>query len=171
MISSGNQNQGRGPAALREFEAILNKNDGFVGEAGLRAAQLYVEMDSRDRAMEALTKASRDTNVNEAALETVRGRIQLAEGNDAGAREAFRKAVSADPLYAPAHLESGLWYVRRQVINEGIRELEQYLALVDPNDPKARALEVQALVSQLEQSMSGDAATPGVRAGETRREP
>ncbi|MCP4645097.1 MAG: tetratricopeptide repeat protein [bacterium] len=156
------QARGQNQDALRELELLADMNNAISGHAGVHAAQIHLALGSRDRAVTALTKASRKEGVNQAAVDTVRGRIAVLEGNDAEAREAFRRAIGRDPSYAPARLENGLWYIRNAVTAEGIRELEQYLALVDENDPNARALEVGALVSQLRQSMS-----PGGAGGDT----
>ncbi|MBN2308989.1 MAG: tetratricopeptide repeat protein, partial [Candidatus Hydrogenedentes bacterium] len=156
---------GQNESAIKAFEAIARAQGPFAGRAALCAAQSYIEMNSLERATDALERATRGKGISEAEIETLQARIHVLEGDDAAARAALRRAISRDSSYAPARLESGLLYIRRQVLSEGVRELELYLSLVDPEDPSARALEVGALVEQLKQSQQSESAAAPAPAG------
>ena len=73
------------------------------------------------------------------------------------AQDAFRKAGQMDPSYPPVHLENGILQITRGNVPEGIRELERYLELVDPENPESGTKEVQGLIDQLKQSAQAPA--------------
>ena len=148
---------GRTQSAIREFEAVLRGTSPYAGPAALEAAQAHLSLDKRDTASNSLDTAVAKGNVSEAAVETLRGRIAALDGDEQAAREAFRRAISADPGYAPARLENGLWHIRNNVVSEGVRELEQYLTMVSPEDVGTRTEEVKAFLNQLRESMGGGA--------------
>lgn len=140
--------------ALSEFETIAETSGPYQSRAAVQAARLHLAQANPDRALQVLNRAPAPaTPTDVAELETVRGRAHMALGDLDSARDAFRKALQADANYAPAHLENGLLLVQRQDLSEGIRELERYLKLVDPEQPDAGVSEVRALVSQLQRSV------------------
>ena len=143
--------QARGllPEALSEFEAVSEQQDPLAFEALLRMADIHLAQGNAQPARGAISQADQSGR-SSPALYTLKGRMHAATGTDGPAREAFTKALQMDPSYAPAHLESGLLYVKQQVLGEGIRALERYLELVGSNVEGTRATEIRALVDQLE---------------------
>jgi len=153
-----------GAEALHYFE-ILGEEPGLLAvEANIQAAHLYLVQNDLDGAREAVERAV-GFGGGGAVLETLRGRIQVRDGQIREAQNAFKRAIQADPSYAPAHLENGLAYVKREVFTEGVRELVRYLSLVDRTAEGARAVEVEALVQQLEQTLGQTAVSSATAVG------
>ncbi len=154
--------QGRGltPEAINAFELAAAKQGPLASEALVRIGELQLLQGNPQKARDAIEKAEA-AGVSTAALYTIRGRLHLALGEDDKARENFAKALKADSNYAPAHLENGLLQIKQQSIEEGVRELEKYLALIDPTQPGTRAAEVQAMVNHLKQAAGKQAAPAG----------
>lgn len=75
-----------------------------------------------------------------------RGITAFSEGDIAGAAEAFEEAVRLAPGSAEAHTNLGLVYLQLSRIDEGIRELEQAVAL-DPQ-PVRTQLQLAAAYAQ-----------------------
>ncbi len=138
--------------ALRQFENLGQQRGPLAVEANIQAAHLYLEQNDTEHALEAVELAA-SFGGGGAVLDTLRGRVEARAGQTRQAQNAFKRAIQADPSYAPAHLENGLAYVKREVFTEGVRELERYLSLVDPQEEGARAAEVRALVEQLKQTL------------------
>ena len=146
------QGLGLKPEALGTFEQLMRMDQSpYSLDAALRAAAIYLEDGDADRAMDAVERAARQ-GANSASFHTIRGRVLARMQNDTQAQDAFRSAVQADSSYAPAHLENGLMYVRRNMFSEGIRALERYLETIDPTLPDARVEQIRALIEQLRQS-------------------
>lgn len=138
--------------AVSEFEAQSKGSGPYAGAALVNLAQIHLAQGNLDKARDTADKAAAQGN-NTAPLLTVRGRILARTNNDTNAQDMFKKAIQADPNYAPAHLENGLLYVKRQVLTEGIRELERYIQLASVSIQEAgRITEIQALVDQLKQA-------------------
>ena len=149
--------------ALQEFEALGQQRGGFAVEANIHAAHLCLAEGDDERAQQAIERASSFGGAG-AVFETMRGRVMARTGQLRQAQTAFRKAVQDDPSYAPAHLEYGLALIRRELFDDAVPELDEYLNLVDRKDPEARTDEVQTLVDQLRQTL-GEEAPPASRAG------
>jgi len=133
------------PDAVAEFEKLVSAKGPYAKEAAVQLARASIARDDIEKARQALEQAS-VLGAQGAEVDTLRGRILLMTGDETGAQGAFRKAVSVDPRYAPAHLENGLLYIRRQAVEEGIEELQTYLDLIGPEGTDR---EVEMLVSQL----------------------
>ncbi|MCC6698535.1 MAG: tetratricopeptide repeat protein [Candidatus Hydrogenedentes bacterium] len=144
--------------AIAAFEEISAGQGPFAAKASIHLARLYLAQQTPDRGLEAINRitASLDGTAG-AELETVRGRIHQAMGEIESAQDAFRKAGQMDASYPPVHLENGILQVSRGNVAEGIRELERYLELVNPEDPESGAKEVQGLINQLKQSAQAPA--------------
>ena len=154
------------PEALGVFENLMRQDQSpHAAESALRAAALYLEEGDAGRAMDAIERAERQ-GLRSAAYYTMRGRVLAGLGRETEAQDAFRSAVQANPDYAPAHLENGLLYVRRQMFTEGIRALQRYTDTIDPNLPDARVDQVLALIEQLKQT---ERDAPARRGGRTAR--
>lgn len=156
-LLAGGQRQG----ALSEFESLTKANRGYAAEAALQTARIYLTQGDTPRAQAAIQRAVQ-LEGRSAAYHTAQGRVLSAMGNEVLAQDAFRKAVSLDPLYPPAHLENGLQYIKREALTEGLEELELYLELIGPDAAGTRAFEIRTLTEQLRQ-------TTGRGAGARRR--
>jgi Tfp pilus assembly protein PilF len=100
---------------------------------------------------------------------TIQARLHLIDNAPADAQAALRQAIKAGPDYAPAHLESGLLYVSRGVLAEGLRALERYMQLTAETGAAEDRAEIGTFVEQLRQTMQderGPAQTgPAVQGG------
>jgi tetratricopeptide (TPR) repeat protein/RNA polymerase subunit RPABC4/transcription elongation factor Spt4 len=160
------QGMGLRPEALGAFESLMRMEQSpYAAEAALRAATLYLAEGDADRAMDAIERAQRQGASN-ASYYTTRGRVLARMGRETEAQDSFRSAVQADSEYAPAHLENGLMYVRRQMFGEGIRALQRYVDTIDPALPDARVEQVRALIDQLRQT-ERDTTAPARGGGRT----
>ena len=54
-----------------------------------------------------------------------------------------------DGEYAPAHLEMGLIQVKREVLSEGLQELERYIEIVGPTRAGPNLERTKELIEQL----------------------
>jgi len=143
--------QGNANEALRRFEELGQKPGPFAAEANLHAGNIYLDQGDVERARESAGRSSGAANT--AMLETLRGRIAARDGRAEEAQAAFRQAIQANPAFAPAHLENGLVFVKREVFGEAVKELEEYLRLANPDIQGTRTAQVQALADQLKQSL------------------
>lgn len=148
---------GSAPAALAEFEAILNRQGRYAVEAGAQAASIYLAMGNSDRASDTITRAL-SFGKADASVHTVHGRVLASQGNNRGALAAFNSAKSLDPEYAAAYLESGLTYLRQEMLGQALHELTTYLDKVGDDVRGTRAYEIRGLVSQLYQTTGGSRA-------------
>jgi tetratricopeptide (TPR) repeat protein len=153
------------PEAINAFELAAQKQGPLAAEALLRIGELQLVQGSPQKAREAVDKAE-TAGLSSAALFTVRGRIEAAINEDDRARENFQRALKIDPKYAPAHLENGLLYIKKQAIEDGVKELKNYLSLVDPNQAGTRAAEVEAMISHLQQATGAAQPPAATTAGE-----
>jgi tetratricopeptide (TPR) repeat protein len=148
--------------ALPALEDLKEGQGPFAGEAAALAARIYLERGELTSAQEAIDQAL-TLGAESAAVRTIQARIASAQGDGAAAGEALRKAAALNPDYAPARLETGLLYVRRGLIEEGLAELRAYLDQVNKDLPDAGTEEVEALIAQLEENMG--AGTAGASEG------
>lgn len=135
--------------ALPAFDKLREGSGPFAGQAAAMAARIYLERGELASAQETIDQAL-TLSGESAAIRTIQARIAAAQGDGAAAGESLRKAMALDPDYAPAHLEAGLLYVRRGLIEDGLTELRAYLDRINQYLPDAGAEEVKALIAQLE---------------------
>lgn len=145
------QAKGLLPEATQVFQTVAQKTGPLGVESLVRIANLQVAQGNLQQAREALDKVEA-AGGGGAALCTARGRFHAASNEDDRAREWFQKAIQADPNCAAAHLENGLLYVKRQAIDEGVKELDRYISLVGSSEAGSPASEVEALLSHLRQA-------------------
>ncbi|MBX3177931.1 MAG: tetratricopeptide repeat protein [Candidatus Hydrogenedentes bacterium] len=146
------QTAGLEDEALQEYERLVSGESRYAEDAAIQMAIIYLKRDQVDRAAES-TRQGRKFG-SSARLFTVEGQVAARQGDESAAQDLFRKALQADPDYPAAHLESGLTYIRRGVLSEGVRSLRRYLELVEGGVPGGRINEVDLLVKQLEQAAS-----------------
>ncbi|MFP4191597.1 MAG: tetratricopeptide repeat protein [Candidatus Hydrogenedentota bacterium] len=143
--------RGRQQDALNTFEQLMEEDHPFAQHAAAQAADIYLDRGDTSAAREAVEQALQALG-DSAPLLTLEGRIHMIEEEYDEARELFRRAIQIDSEYAPARLENGLLLVQRRAFSEGIRELERYVELIDPETPGAQVDDVNALIEQLKQS-------------------
>lgn len=139
------------PAALSEFESILTRQGNFASEAGAQAATIYLSMGNTERASDTITRAT-SLGRGSASVHTVRGRVMASQGNNRAALDAFSAAKRLDTDYAAAYLESGLAYLRQEMLGQALREFTTYLEKVGEDVAGTRAYEIRTLVNQLYQT-------------------
>lgn len=150
--------QGLSDGAIKAFDELSQSSGPFATKAAIQLARLQLKNQDPDKALDALNRITTSLSGTPCAeLETVRGRVYSALGEMDTALDAFRKAGQCDPNYAPVHLENGLVQVQRNNLPEGIRELQRYLDLVNPDDPNSGAEQVRGLIEQLKQSAHSEA--------------
>lgn len=143
--------QGRQQDALNTFEQLMEEDHPFAQHAAAQAADIYLDRGDTGAARETVEQALQASGES-APLLTLEGRIHMMEEEYDEARELFRRAIQINSEYAPARLENGLLLVQRRAFSEGIRELERYVELTDPETPGAQVDDVNALIEQLKQS-------------------
>ncbi len=143
--------RGRQQAALDAFEELMEEDHPFAQHAATQVADIYLDRGDTSAARNAVEQALQ-TLGDSASLLTLEGRIYMMEEEYDEARDLFRRAIQADPDYAPARLENGLLLVQRRAFSEGIRELERYVELIDPDTPGAQVEAVSALIEQLRET-------------------
>lgn len=136
--------------ALDRFSELCRTPGQYTGEAAQHVANLYLNRGDVDNARQALDRVQ--VTGDNAALDTLRGRIAMRDGRLDDAQAAFLRAIRTDASYAPAYIESGLAYVKKEAFEEAITALETYLKLADPSVGGTRTTEVRALVDQLKQT-------------------
>jgi tetratricopeptide (TPR) repeat protein len=152
--------------AMQIFTELSRREGDYAAESSIQIAAYYAAVDP-DRALNALTDADQ-TGADGAEVNAVRGRIFMQLGNDDEAYRALQDAVRSDPAYAPARLEFGIYYVRQQMYEDGIAQLQRYLDLVGPDTGSRRVQEIEALVEQL-QRMEGGGSSAGLLETTARR--
>ncbi|NIA12706.1 MAG: tetratricopeptide repeat protein [Nitrospiraceae bacterium] len=146
--------------ALNEFETVAQAGGLFAVEASVRVADIMLGQGDPEKARSAVERAEQ-AGGSSAALRTMRGRVMVALGQDNSAREAFQRAMAADPAYAPVHLEAGLLNIKQQRFAEGVAELDKYLALLGPDAQRIEFEGVRTLVSQIKQATGAGGQAPG----------
>lgn len=146
------QARGLNEEALREYNAVAQQaKNPFANEAAIRAAEMQLAQNNTAPARDLIEK-NISAGGNSPALHVLRGRAMLQAGEDARARESFKRAMELDPNYAPAYLENALMYIKQQLFAEAVRQLEKYLSIAPAGAPAARADEVNMLLDQLRQA-------------------
>jgi tetratricopeptide (TPR) repeat protein len=144
--------RGLNEEALREYNTVAQQpKSPFAGEASVRAAEMQLAQNNTAPARDLIEKTI-SAGVNTAAIYVLRGRAMLQAGEDAKARDSFKRAMELDPNYAPAYLENALMFIKQQLFNEAIQGLEKYLAVAPADAPATRAPEVKMLLDQLRQA-------------------
>ena len=143
---------GRFQEALSDFEQLSRENSPYATPASVQAADIYLALDNPERARATVDRIAADADQVGAPYYTVRGRVLASLGEDSAAQEAFGRAVNADPSYAPAYLESGLLYVRRDALQQGLRDLDTYLGLLGENAEGPQVAQIRELTNQLRQT-------------------
>jgi len=146
--------------ALNEFETVAQAEGPFAVQASVRVADIMLGQGDPEKARSAVERAEQ-AGGSSAALRTTRGRVMVALGQDNSAREAYQRAMAADPAYAPAHLEAGLLSIKQQRFAEGVAELDKYLTLLGPDAQRPEFEGVRTLVSQLKQATGAGGPAPG----------
>ncbi len=159
----------RDEQAIQMYEALVQQRAGFAAEAAVQAADIYLKTGRVERAREMIDTAT-SLGANNAPLFTTLGRIEVMAGDDAAARDAFRKAIQIDPAYPAVRLENGLLYVKQENFAEAVPELERYLVLAGEGSQGARTDEVTALIGQLKQNVGGPSPAPTATDTATRSE-
>lgn len=137
--------------ALLQYTDIVDEGKGpFAADAAVQMARIYLDKRDDMRVRNSLRSATQLGGAS-ARLHTVQGLLDIREGAADDAQASFRKAIAADPDYAPAHLESGLLRIRRGAISEGVRSLERYLQLAGEGEG---AEKIALLVEQLRQTVA-----------------
>ena len=145
--------------ALNEFEIVAQAQGPLAVQASVRVADIMLGQGDPEKARSAIERAEQAGGAS-AALRTTRGRVMVALGQDNSAREAYQRAMAADPAYAPAHLEAGLLDIKQQRFAEGVAQLDKYLTLLGPDAQRPEFEGVRTLVSQLKQATGADGQTP-----------
>lgn len=149
--------EGDANGALRDLESLSRQqNQPYAADAAVLAADLHLDDDDAAAARDALDRAAQ-LGATGAPYHTVRSRLARAAGDPREATRAVRQAIQTDGEYAPAYLEQGLLSLQQGDTAEGVRSLQRYLALADPNDPGARLIEVEELIQQLQEAGEVDA--------------
>ncbi|MBI3119107.1 MAG: tetratricopeptide repeat protein [Candidatus Hydrogenedentes bacterium] len=143
---------GKNAEALIEFERIASGATDYADEAAAEMVALYLAQGVVDRAENALQNAQSGGQTSPKLL-TLKGQIQASRGELVDAQQSFQQAIQMDASYPAAHLEQGLLYVQREVLPDGIRELERYLELVGDDPAATRRNEIELLVTQLKQTV------------------
>ena len=143
----------RANESLAEYESVMRGQNEFSGRAAVQAANIQLLLGDVDAAERSLTIARRE-NVETPAYHTVRGRVQVGLSDNAGALQSFNTALQMDPTYASAYLERGLLYVKQNRVEDGVRDLNQYLELLEGNTIGTRANEIRLLTNQLQRALT-----------------
>lgn len=146
--------------ALAGFEQVSASESELAADAAIQTALIHMEGGELVRAEEALRRATQ-YGAASAQFHTAQGRLQNLNGQPAQARQSLDNATRLDSQYPAAHLESGLLYLKRQVEEDGIRELERYVQLAGKDNPRGRVGEIEMLVDQLRQSLDSAQAVAG----------
>ena len=144
--------------ALTEFEGLARDRNAYSHDAAVQAADIYLRLDNIDRARQAIDQAG-TIGQQGAPYFTVRGRMFAKSADDLAAQDSFKRATNADPGYAPAYLENGLLYVKREALDEGLRQLETYLELLGPDATGPQIDQIRELTNQIRQTTSSATAT------------
>lgn len=137
--------------AMQLHQVVSESGGAVAGAAAAQLAELFLAQGDLTRANEYTRRAA--AQQRGARVLTIEGRIRLAEGEAEQAGRLFREAIALEPGYAPAHLEHGLYQVSRNNLVEGVRALEQFLALSRADGDSPRLNEIEMLVSQLRQTV------------------
>lgn len=129
LIRAGHPHQG-----VRRVERVAEQRGS--AEAYALAARTYIGLEDLDSARRSLDAAAR-LNPKLPGLHTLDGMIRSYEGDDAGAAQAFRAAVAANPDDAEAHLYLGTVLYAKHQFTEARIHLDRALRL-EPDSSLAR---------------------------------
>jgi tetratricopeptide (TPR) repeat protein len=154
--------QGMYGPAEDDLRQVARTDSAYAAQAATLLAENHLRRNDAAAAQDALEMVDPSAPAN-AVRHTLRGRAAMMQGDVQGAISDFREALQVDPEYAPAHLELGLAYVQRELMDEGFEALQTYLDKVDPSLPGARTEHVRMLIQELKQSQPN--ASSAARAG------
>jgi tetratricopeptide (TPR) repeat protein len=137
--------------AQSDFDAVSARGGAHATDALVLLSDTQLALSQLDLAHGTIEKAL-SAGAGGAPFYTVRGRVAAARNDLSTARNAFNRAISEDRDYAPAWLERGLLFIRRNADSEGIRDLERYLEILGDDTNGTNAEAVRALVKQLQGS-------------------
>lgn len=156
--------QGNSQQAMQRFETLSRGTGEFASMSAVQAAHISLLRGEPVAAQEAIERAERQ-GASSAPFHTVRGRVLAAQGANDAAQTAFQQAIRQNPEYAPAYLENGLMYVKKDQFEPALTELERYLTLIGTSANTAQAQQIRELVNQLRQA-TGTPASATVRAAQ-----
>ncbi|HOK10039.1 MAG TPA: zinc ribbon domain-containing protein [Candidatus Hydrogenedens sp.] len=145
-------NSGLTTEAIIELEKIKNMEGNYSYEATLDLAMIYFKQDNLTKATE-LIQAIKNKGQQSPRSYLIEGRIALANNDMSTAQQCFSSAIQKDPEYAPAYLENGLLYIRRNVLSEGLNLLKKYVQIVKKVVPSYSTAEIEVLMEQIEQTL------------------
>ncbi len=134
-----------------DFDAVSVRGGAHATDALVLLADTQLALSQLDLAHGTIEKAL-SAGAGSAPYHTVRGRVAAARNDLSTARNAFNRAINQDRDYAPAWLERGLLFIRRNADSEGIRDLQRYLEILGDDTIGTNAEAVRALVNQLQGS-------------------
>jgi tetratricopeptide (TPR) repeat protein len=134
-----------------DFDAVSVRGGAHATDALVLLADTQLALSQLDLAHGTIEKAL-SAGAGSASYHTVRGRVAAARNDLPTARNAFNRAINKDRDYAPAWLERGLLFIRRNADSEGIRDLQRYLEILGDDTNGTNAEAVRALVKQLQGS-------------------
>lgn len=137
--------------ALASLEKLASGPGEFSGLAALQMAVIHLDNGRYDQAASFARRAG-EAGITSARQSTILGRVYAMQGEVNLAEEAYRRALSITGDYPAAHLELGLLLINRGAIDEGIRELEQYMELAAKNPSQYHVNEIEVLVTQIKQT-------------------
>ena len=137
--------------ALVAFEKIAGGSGEFSGLAALQMAVIYLEQGNYDQAVSFVKRAG-EAGITSARQATVLGLVYAKQGDMTQAEQSYHRALSVTGDYPAAHLELGLLLINRGAIEDGLKELEQYLELAALSPVQYRANEIDVLVTQIKQA-------------------
>ena len=151
---------GQTAQATEKYSRILDLNGPHAQEAAVLLAELHLSQKNLERSRQMLTTARGldQASGNDAQrrritamMNTVDGRLLIAEGQGERALEQFQRAAEADASFPGAALECGLNYIQSGAMTQGLAELKRYVDLTTASGGMANQ-EVELLIRQLEES-------------------
>jgi len=144
--------------AIIELEKIKNTEGNYSIDATLDLALIYYQQDNIGKATELIQTIKNKGQQNPRSY-LVEGRIALSNNDMNTAQQCFANAIQKDPNYAPAYLENGLLYIRRNVLSEGLNNLKTYVQIVKKVMPNYSTAEIEVLMEQIEQTLLSNPTT------------
>jgi len=143
---------GRANEALDEFELIMRGDSVYRAQASVQASSIQLllgDVGLAERSINIAVKAK----LKSPPYHTVLGRVHMGNNLFSDARAAFDAAIRMDPGYAPAYLERGLLYVKQDRLDQGLRDLNNYLNLLGRDVIGTKAGEIRLLTNQLQRTI------------------
>jgi tetratricopeptide (TPR) repeat protein len=142
----------RANEALNEYETIVRGRGELVGAASVQAASIQLLLGNISGAERSMNNA-RKAGVESPSYYTVQGRLYVSLNLVRDAMESFDTAIRMEPAYAPTYLERGLLFVRQDKIEQGVRDLNNYLSLLGRTTRGTKANEIRLLTNQLQRTI------------------